>query len=607
MAISFQRYVDITSGVGGGSAVAQRDFIARLFTTNPLLPTESFIEFDNAADVGDYFGFTSEEYKRAQFYFSFISKNITAPDKISFARWADVETAPLIYGKVETPLLSSFTVITNGDFTLQMGAFSHHFTAIDLSGAASLAAVAADIQTAINSFSGGGTLFTAATVSWNSARGSFDLVGGETGAATISVTAGVTNDLASLLGWLSGAILSDGVAAETITETLTNSDQASTNFGSFCFMNTGQYASGSITLAGAPAVGNTITVNGTTITYVATGAVGDQINVTGTAQLSADALFTFLEGLGGANYVQNGTVITITALTRGAAGNGFTLAKASTAITLSGASLTGGTDMGLNLTQVTEAATWNAGLNVKYRYDVPVTADNATVWSGALIDLAGVELSLSPIVGEYPEMFPEAIQAATDYNSRNSVQNYMFQQTTLTPSVTTDADANFYDALRINYYGQTQTAGQFISFYQRGFLMGQATDPVDMGVYANEAWFKDAAGAQIMGLLLALSQVPANTTGRSQLIATLQSVIAVAVFNGTISVGKPLNSTQKLFITQITGDPLAYNQVQSIGYWLDCTIVSYVLNSIVQWKAVYTLIYSKDDVIRSVTGSHILI
>ena len=121
-------------------------------------------------------------------------------------------------------------------------------------------------------------------------------------------------------------------------------------------------------------------------------------------------------------------------------------------------------------------------------------------------------------------------------------------------------------------------------------------------------WFKDAAGAKIMELLLSLARVSANATGRSQLIAVLQSVIETATFNGTISIGKPLNTTQKLYIGNLTGDANAWQQVYRLGYWIDCTLQSYVTtDGRTEWKAVYTLIYSKDDAIRKVEGSHVLI
>jgi hypothetical protein len=262
----------------------------------------------------------------------------------------------------------------------------------------------------------------------------------------------------------------------------------------------------------------------------------------------------------------------------------------------------------LTANQVAAVATQNDTYNVKFMYLVPVQAADAASYYAALSGFSGVASILSPLATEYPELLPAAILAATDYSRRNSVQNYMYQQAALTPAVTTDADADAMDAARVNYYGRTQTAGQNIDFFQRGIMMGLPADPVDMNTYANEMWFKDAAGAAIMELLLSLAKVSANATGRSQLLAVLQSVIERATFNGTISIGKPLNITQKLYIGQMTGDDNAWQQVFRLGYWLDCVLQSYVTqDSRTEWKAVYTLIYSKDDVIRKVEGSHVLI
>jgi hypothetical protein len=69
MSISISRYVDITSGVGGASVVAQRSLVARIFTSSSLVPPRSFVAFSTAEAVGDYFGTSSEEYLRAVFYF----------------------------------------------------------------------------------------------------------------------------------------------------------------------------------------------------------------------------------------------------------------------------------------------------------------------------------------------------------------------------------------------------------------------------------------------------------------------------------------------------------------------------------------------------------
>ena len=95
--ISITRYVDITSGVGAGAVVPTRDLVGRLFTGNILIPPQSFISFFDAAAVGSYFGTGSEEYARAVFYFSFISKSVTQPGYIQFARWVNSAAAPRIF------------------------------------------------------------------------------------------------------------------------------------------------------------------------------------------------------------------------------------------------------------------------------------------------------------------------------------------------------------------------------------------------------------------------------------------------------------------------------------------------------------------------------
>src|SRR5271165_2975185 len=97
MAISEQRYVNITSGVGGAALVPTRDLIARIFTANPLLPPQTFLSFTTSAQVGNYFGIGSEEYARSLFYFSWISKNLTQPQSIQFARWTNAAAAPMIF------------------------------------------------------------------------------------------------------------------------------------------------------------------------------------------------------------------------------------------------------------------------------------------------------------------------------------------------------------------------------------------------------------------------------------------------------------------------------------------------------------------------------
>ncbi len=501
MPIAFSRYISITSGLGAGAAVQQRELIARFFTLSSFIPTKSIVDFDTAADVASYFGADSEEFRRANFYFGFVSKSVTSPNRVSFARWANADTAPLITGSdVATPL-AIFNTVTAGEFVLTLGAVTETVSAIDLQSAADLATVASTIQTAVRA-ANVDVNFAQAVVSYNAVTQVFTLTGGATGPAAVDLQATASTPvLADLLGWTVGVRLSAGVAEETVSQVLTESTEMSNNFGSFAFVPT------------------------------------------------------------------------------------------------------------LSEAQVTEAGMWNDGNNVLFQYHLSVLPADAAAYSANLIGFGGIGITLgsATAVNEYPEVLPMAVLAATNYNRRGAVQNYMFQQSGLSPTVTTTGDADLYDSLRINYYGSTQTAGQTLAFYQRGVLTGTGTDPVNMNTFANEQWLKDFAGSRLMALLLALPRLPANAGGRGQALAVLREVVSAALNNGTISIGRTLSAQQRVFIAQQTGDPNAFQQVQTSGYWLDAVINSRVVGGIEEFFVLYTLVYSKDNVVRSVDGTHTLI
>lgn len=505
MAISITRYVNIVSSVGAGTAVNRRSLIGRMFTQSQYVPTDSFITFTNAEDVGDWFGFTSDEYYRASFYFGWTSKNGVIPPAVDFARYNPANTFPQIFGNIQPQDVADYDTITTGSFTLTLGAHTESFNALDFTAVVSLADVANVLQTAIQAIVAGGLQWTAATVTYDAVRGSFNLVGGDnTAAAPVSVAEGIGGQpVGNLIGWVQGPTLiwSDGAVAQSPVEAVSESAAASDNFGSFLFLD----------------------------------VLGDD--------------------------------------------------------------------------DIVDVATWNYGQNVKFMYCVPaVDQTQATTYNGLLSGIGGVQITLAPLDTQYPEQAPMMILAATNYDQTNSVQNYMFQIFNLDASVSDDASANIYDALKVNYYGVTQTAGQYLAFYQRGYMQGPASSPGTQNVYANEIWLKDAMAASLMNLLITQAKVSANDAGQSQILAVLQSVIDEATDNGTISANKKLTTTQIGYITATTGDPNAWYQVQTIGYWLDCEIVPYnPVPNVTEYKAVYTLIYSKDDVINLITGQQVLI
>ncbi|MEG2041541.1 MAG: DUF3383 family protein, partial [Hafnia sp.] len=411
MAISFNKYVDIVSGVGAGSSVKRRELIGRIFTSSSLMPVGAVGEATDADSVGKYFGFDSEEYRRSVFYFEWISKLTTRAKKISFASYSPNGATAMATGTATSTNLADYTSVIDGCFDLALHypgtLLSASITGLDFSTATSLSEVATTIQTKIRTYNSTSELWSKCEVSWSAQQQNFSIIAGLPGEVVIEISyVGEGNDIRALMGWSSPSY-SKGTLPETPLEALARSSDGSNNFGSFLFQ---------------------------------------------------DAL---------------------------------------------------------TMEQLKTIAEWNANKNVMFQFHIPCrdsakAAEYYTVLSG----FAGTGVSYAPDASEFPEMIPMIIMAATDYSRRNSAQNYMYQQFAITPSVTETDLSNLLDAQRVNYYGQTQTAGQKINFYQRGLLMGGSTAPVDMNTYANEQWLKDVMGSEVMGLLLAMPEISKNTTGR---------------------------------------------------------------------------------------------
>lgn len=263
----------------------------------------------------------------------------------------------------------------------------------------------------------------------------------------------------------------------------------------------------------------------------------------------------------------------------------------------------------LELEQAVPLAQYNAALNVKYMLLIAVDMTTAESFHAALRSVPSVGLVLSTTAGQYKEAIPAAIMAATDYQRRNATVNYMYRQVPgMTPEVSSNQLANTLDGLRVNYYGETANAGQKIAFFQRGYLLGDATAPLDMNVHANEQWFKSFLTAKLFSLQLSVGKIPANNDGRGMVLGQVIEAVNLARFNGTIIVGKDLDAAQQVAITQLSGDPDAWRDVQINGFWADVRIVPRSGESgVAEYVAQYTVAYSKNDVVRKIEGSHNLI
>ena len=234
MAIRQSKYIDITSGVGGKSAVANRELIARVFTTNPLCGIGHVYEFDNADNVMAYFGSSSVEYKYAAKYFGFVSKNISKAKKISFFRWAPSEVNPYIASTSQCNVTISNYIGSNGKIKFNIGEETTEIT-VNLSSVESLNDVAGAIQTAIDA------KWDGATASISNGRITITFPSTVTGfinGCTAIPTTENQNDLATLLAITtsSAPVLSNYGVAETAAEAALRSDAISDNYGSFFFV-----------------------------------------------------------------------------------------------------------------------------------------------------------------------------------------------------------------------------------------------------------------------------------------------------------------------------------------------------------------------------------
>ena len=228
MAISQSKYVNIVSALGGGSAVAQRELIGRVFTSNYLVPVNTVVEFGGGSTsaltaVGEYFGITSTEYEFAKRYFAFKTASSTEPQKIGFARFASTAVSATLTGSVGASL-SVLQAITTGTLIITIDGTEESFSGINLSSATSFADVATLISTAINS--------TTATCTYDTVTKRFTI----TAAESLSYATGTVADA---LGLVEGtAILGEAGDAKTPLETVSESAELSNNFFSFCFLDT---------------------------------------------------------------------------------------------------------------------------------------------------------------------------------------------------------------------------------------------------------------------------------------------------------------------------------------------------------------------------------
>lgn len=175
--------------------------------------------YSSIAQVGEDFLVTAPEYLAAEIFF----EQSPQPTQCYIGRWASTATSGTLQGDALTAAeqaLANFTAITNGGINFTIDGTAVDLTAINLSGATSLAGVASIITTALT---------THGSCAWNPNQGNFSVTSATTGAtSTVAfATAGVGTDISGLLGLsaIGGGYTVAGIAAETLASAVQTLDQ----------------------------------------------------------------------------------------------------------------------------------------------------------------------------------------------------------------------------------------------------------------------------------------------------------------------------------------------------------------------------------------------
>lgn len=263
------------------------------------------------------------------------------------------------------------------------------------------------------------------------------------------------------------------------------------------------------------------------------------------------------------------------------------------------------------VTNLDAIGAWVQEQNYNYRFCFDVSPANyaETIVTAAQYEGVTAHYNINyGISGLNPAWIMSAIlPATTNYNSQNGVKNYMFQEFPAQPvAVGLDNDGTLYQTLDndcINYNGQTQKSGKTIAFYQNGFN----TDGTDSAIFDNEAWLKDHIATDVLNAFLALDFISADRDGKAIITGILEANASLALNNHVFSNGAKLDTAQKAFITQITGEEDAWLDVQNNGYKFYVDLTTQTQGNSQIHVAEYTLIYAKNNVIRKVVGTNILV
>lgn len=139
----------------------------------------------------------------------------------------------------------------------------------------------------------------------------------------------------------------------------------------------------------------------------------------------------------------------------------------------------------------------------------------------------------------------------------------------IAPTITTQAEAEALDALRVSYVGQFATRNAEFQFANRGALTSSTYGFYD--VLVASIWFRAKIQRAVMDLFAQRDRLPYTGAGYTALEAVIQDPINAAKNCGVIDEGLALSESQKNQLLTETGDTQAASTLALTGYYLKVT------------------------------------
>lgn len=530
MSLSVNNLVNVTVNLSPtGAAVRSFGTLMIAGDSDVINGQQRFRTYTGIDAVATDFGVDAPEYKAAVLYFGQSPKPFT----LLIGRWFSTADAGENDGGILTAAeaaIAQWTTISNGSFTIVVDGVSYDVTGLDFTGETNLNGVASVITAGLTSAG------SDAVCTWNGSY--FIITSGSTGAGaqaagtitldtnpsygvqasgTITLSGQPSNgDTVTIKGTvvtfvtgtpsgnqvqIAGTALLTAAALQTFLAASADANLAANTYNTIALITTitarvygtagnsyGLLKSGvNIAVSGATLSGgvapDTLTVNGTAITFVKANPTGSQVLVGPTVGATAGNLQAFLAAstnvnIDNATYSLATTVITVTAVLAGTAGNSFTLAKSSSHITLSGAVLSGGAEP----SEVGYATAEGAGTDISAQTKLDEDNSQALVTgydAETPVECVTVLANLSP--NWYGLMFASTVAITDDQNV--NVAAFIEAQSLTRVFGVTIQNTNVLSALvsndlasRLKALGYNQSCSQYSSSspYAIASFMGRA-------------------------------------------------------------------------------------------------------------------------------------